>query len=217
MVQAILFDMDGVLVNSLKTHFYAFNATFTKFGAEKVSMKTFLNRYWGIYIEKDAEMIFPRLSPPLLQEILNEYPVQIAKFVDYVQIYPDTKRVLIEFQKKTLKLGLVSSSQKKIVETTITHVGLSSYFDVVVCGDQVKKPKPAPDAILKACRTLGISPTDAVYVGDGPQDVAAGKSAGCFMVGITTTCGRERLEGTDIIIESLSQLLDLEILQRKEP
>ena len=205
-VKAFLFDMDGVLVDSLDTHFYAFNATFQKFGAEKIRRETFLEKFWGTYIEKDVELVFGKISRQLVKEIVEEYPLEIEKFTEYTKIYPEAKRVLMELKKKDVKVGLVSSSQKRIVDTLIQHVGLQDYFDVTICGDQVIRPKPAPDGINKACSFLGVKPSEAVYIGDGIQDVVAGKSAGCFTIAVTTTCGKESLKGADLIIDSLAKL-----------
>ena len=83
--------MDGVLIDSLKTHFYAFNATFKKFGAKEVSLKTFQEKFWGIYIEKDAKTVFGNVSKHFLKELLDEYPLQIERFVKYIRRYDSIK------------------------------------------------------------------------------------------------------------------------------
>ena len=208
MIKAILFDMDGVLINSLRTHFHAFNATIEKFGGKRISLDTFHEKFWGTYVEQNAKIVFGDLSRQSLREIVDEYPLQLEKFAEYTNIYHETKRVLLEL-KKNLKVGLVSSSQSKIVDLLMKYVELDSYFDVVVCGDQVDKPKPAPDGLIKACESLRIKPSEVIYVGDNYLDVTAGKSAGCLTVGITTTTSQQRLKDADIIIDDLAQLLYL--------
>jgi len=75
--------------------------------------------------------------------------------------------------------------------------------------ETLKRPKPASDGIIKACEFLKIKSSEAIYIGDNCQDIIAGKSAGCFTLGITTTSSREKLEGADLVIDNLSQLTDL--------
>ena len=208
MIRAFLFDMDGVLVDSMSAHFYAFNATIRKFGKESVSMKMFNEELWGRYIAENIKEIFGNIPGEKLREIVEEYPLQVGKYAEHMKLYGDAKEVLEELGKKGVKLGLITSSQKGIVEPLITRLSLKNYFAVVVCGDQIKRPKPAPDGIIKACQTLEIRPNEAVFVGDNHQDVEAGKSAGCFTVGITTTSSREELKDSDAIIDNLTQLLN---------
>ena len=102
MVKAILFDMDGVLVDSLKTHFYAFNAAIAKFGG-KVSMKTFKEKIWGTYIEQDVRTVLGDVSEQRLKEIIEEYTLQIEKYEKYTKIYPEAKIVLTELKRRRMR------------------------------------------------------------------------------------------------------------------
>ena len=211
MVKAVLFDMDGVLVDSFRTHFYAFNAAIVKFGGKHMSPEIFRDKFWGIYVEQNVKTLFRDISGQKLREIVEEYTLQMRKFGGHIRVYPETERVLTELKKRSLVIGLVTSSQEGTVDIVMEQVGLVGYFDTIVCGDQIKRPKPAADGIIEACKSLRIEPAEAIYVGDTPPDIGAGTSAGCFTVGITTSCSREKLKGADIIIGNLTQLLDLEM------
>lgn len=209
MVRAVLFDMDGVLVDSLRTHFHAFNATLLEFGGEKVSLEAYQQRFWGMYVERAFKIIFGHVSIDKVKEMTDQYALQVKKHVEHTVVYPDAKMVLTELKKRECKLGLITNSPKETAEIILKHVGLLHFFDIVICGDQIMKPKPAPDGILEACRHLGIRPRETIYTGDNVQDIVAGKAAGCFTVGITTTSSREELGNADSITESLRKLLDL--------
>ena len=92
--------MDGVLVDSLKTHFYAFNAAIVKFGGEDLSLETFRDKFWGKYVEQNVQTLFGDISGQKLREIVEEYTLQMGKFAEYTSVFSDTKRVLTEFKKK---------------------------------------------------------------------------------------------------------------------
>ena len=210
MVKAVLFDMDGVLIDSLKTHFYAFNTAIVKFGAEDLSLETFRRKFWGKYVKQNVQTLFGDISDQKLIEIVEEYTLQMSEFSGYISVYPDTTLVLREFKKKNLMIGLITSSPKRTVDRILDQMDLDGYFDIIICGDQIKRPKPAVDGIIEACNFLRIKPSETIYVGDTYLDIVAGKSAGCYTVGITTCGSKQKLKGADSITNNLRQLLDLE-------
>lgn len=208
-IKVILFDMDGVLVDSLRTHYYAFNAAIEKFGKERISPKKFQEEFWGTYIEQDLKHVFGDISKQKVVEIAEEFASQVTRFVKFTRIYPETKEILTELMKRNLKMGVITNTKRKSVDIILDQVGLTGYFTIIIYGDDVKKPKPAPDGIIKACKSLGLKPSEGIYVGDNSQDIIAGKSAGCLTVGISRTSDREKFEGADVIIDNLTQLIDL--------
>jgi len=68
----------------------------------------------------------------------------------------------------------------------VSHYKLKKYLDVMVTMDDVRRRKPAPDAVLRACRELGVKPREAVLVGDTRNDMVAGRRAGCTTIGLKT-------------------------------
>ena len=81
-------------------------------------------------------------------------------------------------------LGLASNSLRPFVELVLASAGVADRFDVVVCGDEVARPKPAPDLYLAACVALGVAPADAIALEDSPTGVAAAKAAGMRVIGV---------------------------------
>ena len=96
---------------------------------------------------------------------------------------------------------MASNSFKEPALETLKFHRLIKYFSTIVTAEDVERPKPYPDAILKACEKLGVAPDEAIYVGDNKNDYKAGKSAGCFVVGLNTK--------GDLIISQLKDLLQL--------
>lgn len=176
---AVLFDMDGVIVDSEGAWFYAFREILPKYGKKPLSKKEF-SKIFGNPIEKDQKMFFPNLS---IKEIEAEYNSHFRKWVRKVRLLPQSIATLKRLKAMGMKLGLISNATRDIVGSNVNRFGLKKYFDAVITMNDVKRRKPAPDMILKACRKLGISPKNAILVGDTKNDMTAGKKAGCVTVG----------------------------------
>lgn len=189
MIKAVLFDMDGVLVDSIEAWFRLFNKTLKYFGKEEFAREKFLNKVWGGPIERDAEEFFGKP----LEDVKEFYFDNFDSFKENLRLFPNTKETLTGLKNKKLKLGLVTNTPKNQAYKLINHLKLKDYFDVVIGGDEVEHGKPAPDMILLACRRLGIKPRDSIYVGDTNVDIIAGKKAGCFTIGFKID-GDERID-----------------------
>lgn len=194
MIKAVLFDMDGVLVDSIEAWFRLFNKTLKHFGKEEFAREKFLNKVWGGPIERDAEEFFGKP----LEDVKKFYFDNFDSFKENLRLFPNTKETLTILKNKKLKLGLVTNTPKKQAYKLINHLKLKEYFDVVVGGDEVEHGKPDPDMILLACRILGVKPRDSIYVGDTNVDIIAGKKAGCFTIGF-------KIDGDDRI-DDLSEI-----------
>jgi HAD superfamily hydrolase (TIGR01509 family) len=191
-MKAVLFDLDGVLINSFNSWYLAFNETLEKFGRWKISKEEFEEKCWG-----------PDLRHNMGKFGLSEDAIKYcqARHIDRIKeikIFPEVKEVL-ELLRRRIKLGLVTNTPANDVHETLEYFGLKKYFDVVVTGDDVKKGKPNPEIVVKACNKLGLNPSDVVLVGDTKSDIVAGKLAGCTTIGL-------RIKG-DFEIEKLSELV----------
>ncbi len=179
MVKAILFDMDGVLVDSIESWFRLFNKALKYFGRKEFTWQQFLDEVWGGPIERDAKKFFGKT----VDEVKKFYFDNFNSFKRNLKLFPNTEETLTKLKNKKLKLGIVTNTPKKQANKLLNYLKLEKYFDVVVGGDEVKNGKPAPDLILLACKRLKIKPKDSIYVGDANVDIIAGKKAKCFTVG----------------------------------
>jgi pyrophosphatase PpaX len=109
------------------------------------------------------------------------------------------------------KLGIVTAKRRATVALAFETVPIEHLFDVVVGSDDTERHKPDPAPLLHALDLLGAKPDDAVYVGDSPFDIRAGKAAGMHAVAVTWggIHPRERLEaeGPDAVVDSAEELL----------
>lgn len=179
-IKAILFDLDGVLIDSHDAWFKVFNHTRKKFKLPEIKIQEFDKHIWGGSIDREAKIYFKNIE---VKEIAEIYYNQLSKFKKDIKINPYAHYVLKNIKDKKLKVGIVTNSYKKPTLTLLDFHGMKNFFDVVIGGDEIEYAKPAPDGILKACKKLKISPEEALFIGDTKNDINAGKNAGCFTIG----------------------------------
>jgi len=190
---AILFDMDGVLVDSLDSWLLALNAALKAFDHKEITRQEFIERYWG----HDLYDNLKRMG--LENEIGTFCNSTYSEHLDAIRIYSDTRTTLEKF--KRYKKGVITNTPKDCTHQILKKFDIERYFDVVITSDEVLKAKPSPDIVFKACNTLGVEPESVVLVGDTDSDVKAGKSAGCTVVGINIKA--------DYTIKRLSELTEI--------
>lgn len=197
-VKAVLFDLDGVLIDSSYAWIRAFNDALVHFGLNPISKKEF-SKIFGNPIEKDKEMFFKKQS---IREIESAYNFYFKKRQNHVILFPEVISVLKKLKSKRIKIGLITNSTKEIAYGNLNHFKLKKYFDAVVTMNDVKKRKPNPEMILKACRILNVNPRNTILVGDTKNDMIAGKRAGCTTVGYKVK-GDYRINRLNEILKTL--------------
>lgn len=196
--KAILFDLDGVLIDSSDAWWLAVNETLKKFGNKGITKEGFLKLYWGPHLRET----FKRIG--LGEDAVEDCNQQYYKFIDKIKIFPEVKEILLFLKnnKKKIKIGLVSNTPKKNILITLKNLSLiQGYFDVIVGGDEVEKGKPNPEIILKACNVLGINPKNTVLIGDTKSDMLAGKKANAITVGLNVGNGDYKIKNLKDLIK----------------
>lgn len=191
-INAVLFDFDGVLIESFDTWHAAFNDTLERFKGESITKDEFRKRYWGPPVETSMKML--GLGEEEADYCRNRY----LKRADEGELVSGAKQVLESIDNQ---IGLVTNMVLKTAMSRLEHFNLREYFEVVITGSDVENLKPEPDPILKACSILEVDPSEVIYVGDTEADVQATREAGCLMVGIG-------VDG-DFRIDDLVELPDL--------
>lgn len=102
------------------------------------------------------------------------------------KFYPGAREAVAALQAAGFKTALVTNKMRMVTETFVQRSGLNADLDVLVAGDDTDHPKPAPDMLLLACEKLGVSPTEAVMVGDSENDAWAAKAAGIRAMLVST-------------------------------
>ncbi len=196
-IKAILFDLDGVLIDSYLAWYHQFNDTLKYFGHKPISEKVF-RKHWGQSTEDDVRIFMPERT---VDEVRKYFENHYHEYMDYLQINNETKNVLRKLAKMKLKIGCVTNSHRNIVKKILVNKRINNFFQILITADDVKRPKPAPDMLLKACRRLRVLPQETIFVGDTKTDIKAGNNAGCLVIGYRTKA--------DMMAQNLEEILSM--------
>ena len=189
----ILFDLDGTILDSKELIFSSFVYTFEKFRPDYQLTDEELESFFGPTLQQS----FSRYSTDQaeIDEMIKTYrEYNVSHHDEIVKPIYGAKALIKTLHQKGYKLGVVSSKKTDLVKRGLEVIGVKDYMDVILGFDEVKNPKPAPDGILKAIETLESK--NALYVGDTPSDIAAGKAANI------KTCGCLYVKNPDSIIDA---------------
>lgn len=190
---AILFDMDGVLIDSLDSWWQALNSAMKMNNSEGITRAEFVDKYWGHDLRENLE------TSGLNPEILYFCNAIYEHYIDAVKIYDDTFQTLKQLQH--YKKAIITNTPKDCTKQIMKQFDLQKYFLTIVTSDDVPVGKPSPDIVFKACEQLQVQPNQVVLVGDTKSDVLAGKQAGCTVIGLNIAA--------DFMITRLSELSTL--------
>jgi HAD superfamily hydrolase (TIGR01549 family) len=143
-------------------------------------------------------------------KITESVPVLIPETRKFIKKFSDYYRDEYNKDVKKIKIGIVTT--KTSLQSKITLENYKLPYDVIIGNDNVKKRKPNPEPVLKACRILKVRPENCIFSGDHPFDMQAAKAAGCFAVGVLAGWGNKtnlKKSGADIIIKDLRRLKKL--------
>lgn len=202
-IKAIIFDVDGVLLNTVPYHFRAWKKLFNKAGV-RFSLKDYLEKVNGIPRINGLLNIMPRLKNKALLEQLANKKQQYFKD-SILKDKPKPLSGIIPLFKKLQKMGLKLSaaSSSKNAPLLLRLTKLAPYFSAVVSGNDFKRSKPDPEIFIVASKLLGVSPKNCVVVEDARVGIEAAKNAGMKTIGVLTT-NDKTIEGfADITLSSL--------------
>ena len=205
---AVLFDMDGVVIDSMGEHARAWIEAAGHYGIQVTDEDVFKREgEQGIVTARDflAKLEGARATKKTAQELLN-MKEEIFKNSSKIRPFAGIEKVLDELKSRGFKLGLVTGTSSGELARVLPEK-IAARFDTVVSGDSVKRGKPYPDPYLFACMNLGVKPKDAIAIENAPYGVKSAKSAGVFCIAITTYLLPAELEGADIIINSHGEIV----------
>lgn len=177
--QAVLFDLDGVLVDSFRYWFKLFNQSLRHFGHVSVDLRTF-RKCWGQSTAEDVRRFMPERT---VAEVRAYFLRHKSDHLRFFRVNHRAAPVLRKLTGRGFRLGCVTNSHRPITRVELETTGLNEFFKVVLTADDVNKPKPDPEMLLTACRRLRVAPAAAVFIGDTLTDRLAGQAAGCSFIG----------------------------------
>ncbi len=213
-IDALVFDFDGVIIDSEVTSFAAWTEIFRSYGAE-LATSEYIESMGGRHVNL-YELLTRKTSVP----IPAEESVRAAKralhgeLLEQTRVLPGVVTWIEEARARGLRVGIASSADDEWLDSHLARVGLSGAFDCLCCFDGEIAPKPAPDLYLRACGRLGVAPSRALAIEDAPNGLLAARIAGMHTLAVThaLTCGLDLR--ADIVVSSLDALTLDEALGR---
>lgn len=209
-MKAIIFDMDGVLVNSEPAHYISDAEALNLFGAN-VKPDDMVG-YSGIGVGDFFELMRARYGVRAeieeLVRLKNRFLIRELK--TSLHSVPGVERLLTGVRLLPLRRALASSSYREVVDTVLVGMGLVEWFETTVAGDEVANAKPAPDIFLKAAQELHVHPEDCVVIEDSDNGICAAKTAGMKAIGfVSPESGPQDFSHADYVVASLPEALPI--------
>ncbi len=203
-IRAILWDLDGVLVNSMEFHYQAYQEVLATRGKE-LSREEYLRELIGLRNYVILRRVLGDLPNEEIEALAGRKEEAFRRLVaGQVKALPGADLLLRRAKEAGLRRAIVSSTPRANIELMLKSLGLWDMFEVVVGEEDAARGKPDPEGFLLAASRLGVAPDACVVIEDAPEGIAAGKAAGMRCIGVTTTRPAERLSQADLVVESLT-------------
>lgn len=183
MIKAVIFDFDGLLVDSEPIYVNSNKRFLTERGVTDFSI---IEKIFGMRAEETFELMKSTFGfEESVEELMNTRNGYILEDFNNgkLELMPDLKKVL-NILKTKYSLSIGSSSKRVLLQTAMEIHNLTEYFPLIVCGDDVIKGKPEPDIYLKVAEKLNVHPSECIVLEDAPNGVLAGIRAGMKTIAI---------------------------------
>jgi HAD superfamily hydrolase (TIGR01509 family) len=208
-VRAVIFDMDGVIVDSEPYSIQALIDILRQYGVEPTEDD--LRRSYGRRVRDDFIDYFFRygVTADVDSAIAHKHARYYHLAAGHLQPFPGVMPLLGRLRARGYRMALASSGDRVKVAFGMQALELNGTFEAIVSGDDVPHSKPDPAIYLTAAQRLGVSPTECIAIEDAPAGVEAVKRAGMRCIAVTNSVTREQLHRADLIVDSLADDLSL--------
>jgi HAD superfamily hydrolase (TIGR01509 family) len=216
MIRAIVFDFDGLILETERPQYEAWRDVYTSLDRE-LPIQAWLD-VMGKPVQID---LFPRrLAVELgrdldIDALIAQYREVVAEKLAAQPIQTGVQRVIEDARALGLKLAVASGSTHRWVDGHLARLGLAQYFDHTTCSEDTDQHKPDPDPYLHACRALGVPAESALALEDSALGITSAKAAGLFAVAVPTEMTRYQcFDHADLLLDSLEGVALGEIVKK---
>ena len=203
--KCIIFDMDGVLINSEPLHFDFESKLFESLGI------TVSREQHETFVGTTAKTLWTSIKqynniPFTVQELILKEQFEFLKYLENkepIKLIPGVKKLIINLKSKGFHIALASSSPHRLINYIMDKTNIDEYFQVKVSGDDVINGKPNPEIFLKTAELMDIKPANCLVIEDSKNGVKAAKQAGMKCIGFRNPdSGNQDLSTSNLIINS---------------
>ncbi len=198
--RGIIFDMDGVLIDSEPIHCRAFREVLAGYGVT-LTEREYFERYL-VYSDRE---VLERLLPPG-QPLETAVTAKERRYLDLlgagVPAFPDGLALLAKSD--GWRVGLATGSTRREAELALGSLGIRQRFACIVAREDYERGKPHPEPYLRAAERLRLLPRRCVVIEDTPGGIQAARAAGMITVAVTHSCPKAHLRQADVVVENLA-------------
>ncbi|MGI6081622.1 MAG: HAD family hydrolase [Limnochordia bacterium] len=204
---AVIFDCDGVLVDSEPVSLYVLQTVLHQFQIH--ASRDELSAYCGYSDEKTHEALVSRYGEFARQQqflaAINATYMQAIKD-EGLPVFSGVRELIETLARQRIRYALGSSGPRAKIEASLAITGLNRVFSVTVSAEDVTHPKPAPDIFLLCAQRLSVNPSNTVVIEDSLLGIQAAQRAGMACVAVTNSFPRHALAAADLVVDELSEL-----------
>ena len=211
-MKIIIFDFDGVILDSENSHFIAFNE-----GLKKLNINISEDEYYSKYISLDDRGVITNVVNDKNISVTNEEIDMIIKnkndyfesrLIDNSKLFPGVEELIIQLSKNFV-LSIGSGANRSEIIKTLKNNNIYDYFEIIVSADEVNNPKPNPETYNRVLDNINtdFNINEIIVIEDSPGGIEAAKSAGLKCIAITNTFDNKKLGKADIIVSNYEDIL----------
>ena len=211
-MKIIIFDFDGVILDSENSHFIAFNE-----GLKNLNVNISEDEYYSKYISLDDRGVITNVVNDKNISVTNEEIDMIIKnkndyfesrLIDNSKLFPGVEELIIQLSKNFV-LSIGSGANRSEIIKTLKNNNIYDYFEIIVSADEVNNPKPNPETYNRVLDNINtdFNINEIIVIEDSPGGIEAAKSAGLKCIAITNTFDNKELGKADIIVSNYEDIL----------
>jgi HAD superfamily hydrolase (TIGR01509 family) len=207
MFEAVIFDFDGVVLNTEEPEFLAWQQIYKQYGSDlslnewQITIGT--RKAFDPYSDLKSKTTY---ELPDIEEIYQKKRTIVTELLESQKPMDGVLEWLKDANEKGLKIGMASSSSQAWLEHHLTRLNIRHYFSAVVGYSTLVRPKPYPDSYLKACEILKVKPQNAFAIEDSTHGIKAAKLAGLKVIAVPHKLTQDTdLSEADLIVDSLAK------------
>lgn len=205
MLKGVIFDLDGVIVNTVPLHFKAWKKMFSEY--KKIfNLEDYKKKVDGIPRLDGAKAILSDLSEEELKKAATKKQEYFLEFLEKegVKIFEGTLNLIKELKDNYIKVAVISSSKNCL--HILKKAKIDNLFDVIITGNDIERGKPSPDIFLLACERLNLEPSECMVLEDSVLGVEAAKRGNLKCIGVDHYRRPQRLIKADWVVNTLKDV-----------